>query len=163
MKLVGFDSDKNNCFLNLFINNVLAVGNHVLSTEMANTFPERSEMKICITSEGMTLDSTVDPRFGRCRYFIIFDTGDENFECIENKNAELTGGAGIQSAQLVCSKGIKSVLTGNIGPNAFKTLTAAGVSIYTGVSGTVKEVIDEFLSGKIKITSNPTVNVKSGV
>jgi len=75
-------------------------------------------MKICITSEGKDLDSKVDPRFGRCRNFIFFDTDSGNFEAQENTNAQFQGGAGIQSGQLVVSKGVEVVLTGNVGPNA---------------------------------------------
>ena len=79
-------------------------------------------MKICITSEGNTLGSKVDCRFGRCQYFIIVDTETFEFEVIKNPNLESMGGAGIQSAQLVASKRVKAVLTGNVGPNAFQTL-----------------------------------------
>jgi len=120
-------------------------------------------MKICITSEGKTLDSKVDPRFGRCQNFIFFDTETGNFEALENANAQFQGGAGIQSAQLVNSKDAKAVLTGNVGPNAFQTLSSAGIRIYTGVSGTVKEAIDAFKVGKLKITESPSVGSKFGM
>ena len=96
-------------------------------------------MRICITSEGKTLDSKVDSRFGRCQYFIIADTETLEFEAVENPNIESMGGAGIQSAQLVVSKQVKAVLTGNVGPNAFQTLQAAGVDIFTEASGSVKD------------------------
>ena len=120
-------------------------------------------MKICITSEGKTLDSKVDPRFGRCQNFIFFDTETGNFEALENANAQFQGGAGIQSAQLVNSKDAKAVLTGNVGPNAFQTLSAAGIRIYTGVSGTVKEAAEAFKGGKLKITESPSVGSKFGM
>ena len=41
-------------------------------------------MKICITSQGDSLDSEMDSRFGRCRYFIIVDLQSGEFEVIEN-------------------------------------------------------------------------------
>jgi len=120
-------------------------------------------MKICVTSEGKILDSRVDPRFGRCQYFIFFDTETSKFEAQENANAQFQGGAGIQSAQLVNSKGAKAVLTGNVGPNAFQTLSAAGIQIYTGVSGTVEEAIEDFKSGKLTLTESPSVGSKFGM
>ena len=120
-------------------------------------------MKICITSEGKTLDSKVDSRFGRCQNFIFFDTDTEKFEAQENSNAQFQGGAGIQSAQLVSSKGTKAVLTGNVGPNAFETLSKAGIEIYTNVSGTVEEAIEKYKKGEFKVVSGPSVSSHSGI
>jgi predicted Fe-Mo cluster-binding NifX family protein len=120
-------------------------------------------MNICVTSEGKTLDSKVDPRFGRCGNFIVVDTETGVFEAVENSNAEFQGGAGIQSAQLVAAKGVKAVLTGNVGPNAFRTLSAAGIEIYTGVTGTVKDAVEAYKSGKFKATSDPSVGSKFGI
>jgi len=124
---------------------------------------EGVNMKICITSEGKTLDSRIDSRFGRCQNFIFFDIDSGKFEAQENTSAQFQGGAGIQSAQLVNSKGAKAVLTGNVGPNAFETLNKAGIQIYTGVSGTVKEAVEAYKSGKLKITESPSVGSKFGM
>ena len=120
-------------------------------------------MKICVTSEGGNLDSKVDPRFGRCQYFIVVDTDSLEFEAVGNPNTESMGGAGIQSAQLVSSKQVKAVVTGNVGPNAFQTLNAGGIDIYTGVSGSVKEAIGAYKSGKLKKTESPSVGSKFGI
>ncbi len=117
-------------------------------------------MKICITSEGTTLDSNVDPRFGRCRYFMIVDTDTMEFNAIDNANMQAYGGAGIQSGQLMSLKKIKAVLTGNVGPNAFQTLQAGGIEIFTGVSGTVREALEKYKEGAFKKTQGPTVNAK---
>ncbi|MCK4532715.1 NifB/NifX family molybdenum-iron cluster-binding protein [bacterium] len=120
-------------------------------------------MKICVTAEGDNLDSTVDPRFGRCQYFIVVDSDTLEFEAIQNPNRETMGGAGIQSSQLIAGKQAKAVLSGNIGPNAFQTLQAAGVEIITGVSGTVKEAIEQYKEGKLESTQGPSVNSKFGM
>ncbi|MFA5062970.1 MAG: NifB/NifX family molybdenum-iron cluster-binding protein [Candidatus Omnitrophota bacterium] len=120
-------------------------------------------MKICVTSEGKTLDSKVDPRFGRCRNFIFFDTDTGNFEAQENANAQFQGGAGIQSGQLVVSRGVEAVLTGNVGPNAHQVLSAAGISIFAGISGTVKEAIEAYKKGEYKATDTPSVGSKFGM
>ncbi len=120
-------------------------------------------MKICITSEGKTLDNTVDPRFGRCQNFIFFDTDTGAFEACENSNAQFQGGAGIQSGQLVVSKGVKAVLTGNVGPNAHQVLSAAGIEVFTGVSGTVKDAIDGYKNKMYKAADTPNVGSKFGM
>ena len=120
-------------------------------------------MTICVTSEGKTLDSRVDPRFGRCQNFIFVDPDSLAFEAVENPNLAQTGGAGIQSGQLMASKGVKAVLTGNIGPNAYQTLTAAGIEIYTGVSGSVKEAVEAYKSGRLEKTQFPSVASHSGM
>ena len=120
-------------------------------------------MKICITAEGKDLNSNVDPRFGRCQNFIIADTDTLAIEVIENPNIESMGGAGIQSAQLVASKQVKAVVTGNVGPNAFQTLQAAGVEVFTGASGTVKEAIEKYKKGEFKANSSPSVGSHSGI
>ena len=120
-------------------------------------------MKICITSEEKTLDSKVDPRFGRCKYFLIADTDTMVIEAVENASADAGGGAGIQAGQLMSSKGVKAVLTGNVGPNAFQTLNAAGIEVFTGISGTVKEAVEKYKQGSLKGEGGPTVNSHSGM
>jgi len=119
--------------------------------------------KICITSAGDNLDSPVDQRFGRCQYFVIVDTETSEFEAVKNPNIDTMGGAGIQSGQLISAKGVGVVLTGNVGPNAFQTLQAAGIAVITGASGTVKEVIEKYKKGEFKSTQGPSVNSKFGM
>jgi len=101
--------------------------------------------KICITSTGPTLDSPVDPRFGRCAYFIIADPQTYDFEAVSNEAAMASGGAGIRAAQTVVSKNIEAVLTGSVGPNAFPALEDAGIKILAGISGTVKTAIESYM------------------
>jgi len=112
-------------------------------------------MKICITSTGDNLDSNVDPRFGRCRYFIIYNTDTDEFEAMENDSREAMGGAGISAAQNIVSKNVQAVLSGHFGPNAFKVLQSASVKLYSNVSGTVRTAIAEFKNNDLKILSSP--------
>jgi len=114
-------------------------------------------MKIAVSSSGNDLDSQVDPRFGRCAYFVIVETDDMGFEAFENGSIAMGGGAGIQAAQFVASKGAKAVITGNVGPNAVQTLSAAGVETFVGQSGTVREAIERYTKGEINSTSTPNV------
>lgn len=119
-------------------------------------------MKICVTSQGTDLDAQVDPRFGRCAYFLIIDPDTMKFESIANPNITGVGGVGIQSGQFMTEKDVSAVLTGNVGPNAFQTLTAAGITIYTGNSGTIKNVLTQFKEKKLSAIGNPTAAPHSG-
>ena len=119
-------------------------------------------MKIGVTSAGKTLDSQVDPRFGRAACFIIIDTETMDFSVIENSNVTAAGGAGISSAKAVIDAGAEAVLTGNCGPNAERTLSAGKVKLYTGVAGTVGEAVELFKSGKLTQANGPNVQSHFG-
>jgi len=120
-------------------------------------------MKVAVSSSGKNLDSQIDPRFGRCACFMIVETDDMNFEVFDNENIALGGGAGIQSAQFVASKGIQAVITGNCGPNAVQTLSAAGVKLFVGQSGTVKEAIARYKNRELRSTDEPNVSDHYGM
>jgi len=114
-------------------------------------------MIIAISATGSTLDADVDARFGRCPYFIIVDPDTMLFETMENSSAMYSGGAGISTAQMVTSKGVQVVLTGNCGPNAYQVLSAAGIKIISGVGGKVKDAIQAYKSGQLQADSQPNV------
>jgi len=120
-------------------------------------------MKLCITSQGDNLDSNIDPRLGRCKYFIFYDTETKDFEAVKNEGAMAFGGAGVHAGQIIAEKGAQQVITGNVGPNAFKVLSEAGIPIITGISGTVREAIEKYQSGELKEVKNPTVGSKFGM
>ncbi len=114
-------------------------------------------VKIAISATGPDLDADVDPRFGRCQYFIIVDAETMQFEALENSSAAAAGGAGISAAQMVANKGVEVVLTGNCGPNAYQTLSAAGVQVISGVSGTVRDAVQAHKAGKFRPSAQPNV------
>ena len=120
-------------------------------------------MKIAISAQGTDLAAHVDPRFGRCQYFIIVDPETMQFEALENTNMMAGGGAGIATAQMIANKGVQVALTGNCGPNAYQTLSAAGVQVITGVSGTVQDAIEGYKAGRFQATSQPTVEAHFGM
>ena len=119
-------------------------------------------MKIAITSTGKTLESQVDPRFGRAACFIIIETETMDFSVIENSNVAAAGGAGISSAKAVIDAGAEALLTGNCGPNAERTLSAGKIKLYTGVSGTVSEAIEFFKTDKLNEADGPNVQSHFG-
>jgi predicted Fe-Mo cluster-binding NifX family protein len=120
-------------------------------------------MKICVSSTGNTLDAPVDPRFGRCRYFLIVDSETMQFEAVPNIASGAMGGAGIQAAQMIAGKGVRALITGNVGPNAFQALSAAGIEIVTGASGTVREVVEKYKRGELRAIGAPTVGGHFGM
>jgi len=72
-------------------------------------------MKIAITSTGNELSSLMDKRFGRCSFFVIYDTESGSLEFIPNPNKEAEEGAGPASVQLVAAKGVKKIVSGEFG------------------------------------------------
>ena len=120
-------------------------------------------MNVAISATAGSLDAQIDPRFGRCQYFVIVDTETMNFEALPNTAAGAMGGAGIQAAQTVANKGVQAVLTGSVGPNAFQALSAAGINIITGVFGTVREAVEKFKSGQLQKITAPTAPMGFGM
>ena len=120
-------------------------------------------MKIAVTASNPELSSPVDPRFGRCAYFLFIDPETMEFEAVENPNVSSASGAGIQSAQLVAEKGANVLLTGSCGPNAFRTLQAAGVEVLVGLTGNIQEAVQMYKSGKLQQAAEPNVPSHSGM
>jgi len=107
-------------------------------------------MKIAITSQDKDLDSPIDPRFGRAAYILIVDTDSYAVEVIDNtENLNAFKGAGIQAAAMLSKMGAEVLLTGYCGPNAYKTLQAAGIKVANDVSGKVKDAVDALIKGKL--------------
>ncbi len=114
-------------------------------------------MKIAVSASSPDLEGSVDPRFGRCAYFLIVDPETLAADAVENPYVSASGGAGIQAAQLVAAKGVTAVLTGSCGPNAYHTLSAAGVEVVTGVTGPIREAIMGYKSGEGTAVEGPNV------
>jgi len=120
-------------------------------------------MKVAISATAPSLDAEVDPRFGRCQYFVVIDPETMEFEALENSNAMAAGGAGITTAQMVANKGVGVVLTGNCGPNAYQTLSAAGVQVITGVVGRIGDAVEAYKAGKLQSSLQPSVEAHFGM
>jgi predicted Fe-Mo cluster-binding NifX family protein len=107
--------------------------------------------KIAITSEGPSLDDQVDPRFGRAAGFLLVDLDTMDTQYIENGQSQVMAqGAGIQAAQTICRAGVDWVLTGFVGPKAFRVLEAAGIRVGQNLDGlTVREAVARFQGGGI--------------
>ncbi len=108
-------------------------------------------MKVAVTSQGEELSSEIDPRFGRAKWLVVVDTETGKSEVHDNAvNLNAAQGAGIQTGQNIANLGVEAVITGNVGPNAFKTLNTANVKIFLTEKQTVQDAIDSFKADKLK-------------
>ena len=115
-------------------------------------------MKIVISAKGPDLEAQVDPRFGRSSYFLVVNPDSMEYEVLSNgQNVQAGQGAGIQAAALIARQHPGALLTGNCGPKAYHTLLAAGISVFLGVAGPVREAVKEFCAGKLTPARGPNV------
>ena len=117
-------------------------------------------MKLCITSAGRDLEADVHPSFGRAPYFLFVDSGSSGVDAVENRPG--AHGAGVQAAQTVANRGAGAVITGNVGPNAFQGLAAAGITIYVGARGTGRDALEAYRSGTLRQAAAPTGRAHQG-
>ena len=110
---------------------------------------------ICVTSQGVEMDAHMDPRFGRCRYFILVNPESGEFDVVDNDAASQAHGAGIRAAQKVASSGAELVITGSVGPNAYPALQNAGIRILRATSGTVRDVVELSRKGSLGEVTSP--------
>lgn len=113
--------------------------------------------KIAISSESPDLDTRVDPRFGRAAGFVIIDPDTLTFDYVDNGASQVMAqGAGIQAAEIVAATGAGVLLTGYVGPKAFKALTAAGIKIGQNVDNlTVRQALERYQAGDVAMAEAP--------
>ena len=114
-------------------------------------------MKIAVSATGKDLQCQIDPRFGRCQYFVFINPETMEIEAMENEGLMAMGGAGVQAAQFIVQKGLKALITGNLGPNAASALSASGIKVYLVPGGTVKDVIEGYQAGTLREAAGATV------
>ena len=115
-------------------------------------------MRIAVTAQGRDLSAPVDPRFGRAKFFLLVDSETDQFTSADNaQNLNALQGAGIQAGRNVVELGAEAVITGHVGPKAFTTLQAGGVSVYTGATGTVADAVEQFKAGKLQQSNGADV------
>ena len=112
-------------------------------------------MKIAVSSSGDNLQSGIDPRFGRCRNFIIIEIDDMSFFTIENSAQYVGHGAGTKAAQDLMRHKITAVISGNFGPNAFQVLNSANIEMYSS-SGSVEMAVESFKRGELVEVNQPS-------
>jgi predicted Fe-Mo cluster-binding NifX family protein len=109
-------------------------------------------MKIAVSALGSSLDDRVDERFGRAEYLLLVDPSTFVVEVVDNgENRDALQGAGLGAAEAVATRGAESVITGHLGPKAYRALKAAGIDGYGAAGMTVREAVDAFAEGGLKL------------
>ncbi|MFO7750717.1 MAG: NifB/NifX family molybdenum-iron cluster-binding protein [Desulfobacteraceae bacterium] len=119
-------------------------------------------MKLAVSSSDNHIDAQIDPRFGRCAFFVLVETDDMSWEALENENADLSGGAGVQSGSLIASKGVGALLTGSCGPKAMDVLSAAGIEVVTDQNGTVRNAVERYIQAGGRSPAGSRTGEKGG-
>lgn len=115
-------------------------------------------MKAAVTAQGQALTDPIDLRFGRAKYLIVIDTETGESTAHDNAiNLNAAQGAGIQTGRNVAELDVEAVITGNVGPNAFRTLNTAGIKIFLTPQQTVQEAVEAFKNRTLKEVSSANV------
>jgi len=101
-------------------------------------------MKVAITSTGNNLESTLDQRFGRCAFFVIYDTETKGMEFLPNPNTDVQEGAGPASVQIVAAKEVKKIVSGEFGIKIKSLLDSLKIQmiVLKQPEKSIKEIID---------------------
>lgn len=129
---------------------------------MPITIEEGYKWKLQYHQKVKKIEENMDLRFGRAEYFIIYDLEKDEFQAIENKGYTASGGAGIASAQQLIDESIDTVISGNFGPNAYNLLNSSGIKMYKGEEILIKELIDNYKSGKLEEIKTAGPSQKGG-
>ncbi len=106
-------------------------------------------MKIAISSAGQNKESFLDKRFGRCNYFLIFNTENGEYKAIKNEGGTASGGAGIAAASQVIEEDVAIIITGNLGPNAFELIEKTEIKVFGCSEIPVIQAIEMFNSNQL--------------
>jgi predicted Fe-Mo cluster-binding NifX family protein len=120
-------------------------------------------MKITVSARGKTLDSDMDPRFGRSAGFVLFDTDTGNCDYLDNSaQSDPAQGTGIKTAQMIVDAGTGALITGQMGPRAASVLSRSGIKMYTCSSGTVKDAIQALERNALEALSSEAIQPGPG-
>lgn len=99
-------------------------------------------MKIVITSTGNTPDNDLDTHFGRCSYFVFYDTESREYEFAVNNNRDADEKAGALAVDFIVSRNVEKVVSGIFGIKVKSLLNDAGIQMITFEKKiTIREII----------------------
>jgi predicted Fe-Mo cluster-binding NifX family protein len=120
-------------------------------------------MRVAVAAKGQEVSAEVDPRFGRCSYFVLVDTESNAVEVWENGAAAQGSGAGFAAAQSLADHGAEAVVAGNFGPNAFRALSGGGLRVFTAVDMTVEAAAQGAAAGELEELGEASVESHFGM
>jgi predicted DNA-binding protein (UPF0251 family)/predicted Fe-Mo cluster-binding NifX family protein len=113
---------------------------------------EKAGTKIAICASGDSLSASVDGRFGRCAYFMLWDDEQGSFEAISNSGPELNQGAGTGAAQELLRRGVGILICNRIGPKAITVFNSAGVKVYgVGEGLDMETALKQYKAGELPL------------
>jgi len=103
-------------------------------------------MRVAITSTGNSLESKLDERFGRCSFFVIYDTETKSTEFVPNPNKQADNGAGPASVKLVASKNVSKIVSGEFGMKIKSLVDSLNIQmiVVKDQQKTVNDIIEMF-------------------
>lgn len=114
-------------------------------------------MIVALTTDGPDLQSSLDPRFGRCSYFLLVDPETMEYRATPNPGGSTGGAAGIRAAQALTGLNARILITGQCGPNAFEILEGAGIRILKTPVAAAGEVVEMYKRGELDAINTPGI------
>lgn len=119
-------------------------------------------MKTAFSTNGDSIQDSIEPAFGRCRNFLVVESGSGSVQVVPNPGSASFGGAGVQAAEALIRMGIGKLVTGSVGPNAKPLLEAADMVVVTGQSGKISAHLTVARENPEAAASRTTASVPRG-
>ncbi|MCD6414780.1 MAG: NifB/NifX family molybdenum-iron cluster-binding protein [Candidatus Diapherotrites archaeon] len=107
-------------------------------------------MRIAFSSdENKGLEAKIANHFGRCNFFIIVDVEEGHVKIETKKNPFLENHEPGKVPEFIAKQNVDIMVAGGMGPRALEWFKKLGVTPITGIDNTIKDVLEDILSGKI--------------
>jgi len=120
-------------------------------------------MKIFVSAQGNELESPASEIFGRAPLYVCVESDTMKAESYANPAIKAQSGAGIEAAQWLIDHGAQAVISANIGPKALRVFKEAGIPVYHGQKGSVRENIELWKLGKLQQLNQASTAAHSGI
>jgi len=91
----------------------------------------------------------VDPHFGHCEYFAVFETDGKSIVSEKRVDAPAECGCKTNIASVLAADGVGTMVAGNMGEGAVRVLKASGIEVVRGASGPARAAAEAWLAGQI--------------